>query len=154
MDQVAEFTQLGTDPSRVPLPKTPETKRPAKGERFRSTVGTPYFEDSHMLTLKKGKPRGGRYGHFYDASDEAELGDSRDDSADPRGGRVTGLHIQATSTLVRHALMDTFRWATCSVVTIHSRKHYYWQKTTDICQYGACIRTAILPTTRWQILSL
>ncbi|GMF43081.1 unnamed protein product [Phytophthora fragariaefolia] len=47
---------------------------------------------------------------------------------------VAGLHIQATSTLVRHALMDTFRWATCSVVTIHSWKHYYWQKATDICQ--------------------
>ncbi|GMF23132.1 unnamed protein product [Phytophthora fragariaefolia] len=44
------------------------------------------------------------------------------------------LHISATSTLVQHALMDTFRWATCSVVTIHSRKHYYWQKATDICQ--------------------
>ncbi|GMF56573.1 unnamed protein product [Phytophthora fragariaefolia] len=47
---------------------------------------------------------------------------------------VAGLHIQATSTLVQHALMDTFRWATCSVVTIHSWKHYYWQKATDICQ--------------------
>ncbi|GMF49016.1 unnamed protein product [Phytophthora fragariaefolia] len=87
MDRVAEFTQLDADPSRVPLPKTPETKRPAKGERFRSTVGTPYFEDSHMLTPKKGKARGGRYDHFYDASDEAELGDSRDDTADLRGDR-------------------------------------------------------------------
>ncbi|GMF54746.1 unnamed protein product [Phytophthora fragariaefolia] len=87
MDRVAEFTQLGADPSRVPLPKTPETKRSAKGERFRSTVGTPYFEDAHMLTPKKGKPRGGRYDHLYDASDDAELGDSRDDSADPRGDR-------------------------------------------------------------------
>ncbi|GMF47220.1 unnamed protein product [Phytophthora fragariaefolia] len=87
MDRVAEFTQLVADPSRVPLPKTPETKRPAKGERFQSTVGTPDFEDSHMLTPKKGKPRGGRYDHLYDASDEAELGDSRDDSADLRGDR-------------------------------------------------------------------
>ncbi|GMF47124.1 unnamed protein product [Phytophthora fragariaefolia] len=65
MDRDAEFTQLGADPSRVPLPKPPETKRPAKGERF----------------------RGGRYDHLYDARDEAELGDSRDDSADLRGGR-------------------------------------------------------------------
>ncbi|GMF22444.1 unnamed protein product [Phytophthora fragariaefolia] len=40
-----------------------------------------------MLTTKKGKPRGGRYDHLYDARDEAELGDSRDDSADPRGDR-------------------------------------------------------------------
>ncbi|GMF64207.1 unnamed protein product [Phytophthora fragariaefolia] len=84
---VAEFPQLGADPSRVLLPNTPDTKRPARGERFRSTVGTPYFEDLHMLTPKKGKPRGGRYDHRYDASDEAELGDSRDDSADPRGDR-------------------------------------------------------------------
>ncbi|GMF61224.1 unnamed protein product [Phytophthora fragariaefolia] len=87
MDRVAEFTQLGADPSRVPLLKTPENKRPTKGKRFRSTVGIPYFEDSHMLTPKKGKPRGGRYDHLYDASDEAELGDSRDDSADLRGDR-------------------------------------------------------------------
>ncbi|GMF19427.1 unnamed protein product [Phytophthora fragariaefolia] len=50
------------------------------------------------------------------------------------GVAVAGLHIRATSTLVQHALMDTIRWATCSVVTIHSRKHYYWHKATDICQ--------------------
>ncbi|GMF20403.1 unnamed protein product [Phytophthora fragariaefolia] len=67
---------------------------------------------------------------------------------------VAGLHIRSTSTLVQHALMDTFWWVTCSVATIHSRMHYYWQKTIDICQLGACIRTEILPTTRWQILSL
>ncbi|GMF47864.1 unnamed protein product [Phytophthora fragariaefolia] len=87
MDRVAEFTQLGADPNRVPLPKTPETKRPTKGERFRSTVPPTYFEDSHMLTPKEGKPRGGRYDHLYDASGKAELGDSRDDSADPRRDR-------------------------------------------------------------------
>ncbi|GMF61196.1 unnamed protein product [Phytophthora fragariaefolia] len=40
-----------------------------------------------MLTPKKGKPRGGRYDHLHDASDEAELGDSQDDSADLRGDR-------------------------------------------------------------------
>ncbi|GMF36212.1 unnamed protein product [Phytophthora fragariaefolia] len=87
MDRVAEFTQLGADPCRVPLPKTPETKRPAKGERFRPTVGTPYFEDSHMFDSEEGQARGGRYDHLYDASDEAELADSRDDSADLRGDR-------------------------------------------------------------------
>ncbi|GMF59156.1 unnamed protein product [Phytophthora fragariaefolia] len=94
MDRVAEFTQLGTDPSRVPLPKTPETMRPAKGERFRSAVSTPYFGDSHILTPKKGKPRGGRYNHLYGASDEAELGDSRDDSADLRGDRDETVKYQ------------------------------------------------------------
>ncbi|GMF48470.1 unnamed protein product [Phytophthora fragariaefolia] len=66
---------------------TPETMRPAKVERLRSTVGTPYFEDSHMLTPKKGKPRGGRFDHLYDASGEVELDDSRDDLADLRGDR-------------------------------------------------------------------
>ncbi|GMF48245.1 unnamed protein product [Phytophthora fragariaefolia] len=49
---------------------------------------------------------------------------------------------------VQHALMDTSGWATCSVATIHSRRHYYWQKAIDICQLGACIRTEFLPTTR------
>ncbi|GMF48976.1 unnamed protein product [Phytophthora fragariaefolia] len=50
------------------------------------------------------------------------------------GDGVAGLHIRSTSTLVQHALMDTFGWATYSVATIHSRKHYDWQKATDICQ--------------------
>ncbi|GMG17481.1 unnamed protein product [Phytophthora fragariaefolia] len=67
MDQVAEFTQLGADPSR----------------------------DSHMLTPKKGKPRGGRYDHIYDASHEAELGDSRDDSADLKGDRDETVNYQS-----------------------------------------------------------
>ncbi|GMF49517.1 unnamed protein product [Phytophthora fragariaefolia] len=61
---------------------------------------------------------------------------------------VAVLHIRSTSTLVQHALMDTFGWATCSVATIHSKKQYYWQKAIDICQLGSCIRTEILPTTR------
>ncbi|GMF56598.1 unnamed protein product [Phytophthora fragariaefolia] len=50
--------------------------------------------DSHMLTPKKGKPRGGRYDHLYDASDEAELGDSRDDSANLRGDRDETVKYQ------------------------------------------------------------
>ncbi|GMF58126.1 unnamed protein product [Phytophthora fragariaefolia] len=66
MDRVAEFTQLGTDPSR----------------------------DSHMSTPKKGKPRSGRYDHLYDASDETELGDSRVDSADLRGIRDETVKVQ------------------------------------------------------------
>ncbi|GMF54099.1 unnamed protein product [Phytophthora fragariaefolia] len=105
MDRVAEFTQLGADPSRVPLPKTPETKRPAKGERVRSTVGTPYFEYSHMSTPKKGKPRGGRYDHLYDASDEAELGDSREASADLRGDRDETVKDQ-----IRRLSYDEAEW--------------------------------------------
>ncbi|GMF57129.1 unnamed protein product [Phytophthora fragariaefolia] len=45
---------------------------------------------------------------------------------------VAGLNIRSTSTLLQHALMNTFGWATCSVATIHCRKHYNWQKAIDI----------------------
>ncbi|KAG6619097.1 uncharacterized protein IUM83_19486 [Phytophthora cinnamomi] len=55
-----------------------------KAEKFRSTVGTPYFEDSRMLTPRKGKPNRGHYGHLYGPSDEVELGeDPWDDRGDP-----------------------------------------------------------------------
>ncbi|KAE9058497.1 hypothetical protein PF010_g30974 [Phytophthora fragariae] len=67
--------ELAADPSKVPLPKTPETKRAAKAEKVRSTVGTPYFEDSHMQAPKKDRPSSGRFDHLYDASDNAELDD-------------------------------------------------------------------------------
>ncbi|KAE8899392.1 hypothetical protein PF005_g17033 [Phytophthora fragariae] len=67
--------ELTTDPSKVPLPKTPETKRAANSEKFRSTCGTPYFEDSHMQASKKDRPSSGRFDHRYDTSDIAGLGD-------------------------------------------------------------------------------
>ncbi|GMF47171.1 unnamed protein product [Phytophthora fragariaefolia] len=54
---------------------------------WRISGGEIELGESHMLTPKKGKLRGGRYDHLYNASDEAELGDSRDDSTDPRGDR-------------------------------------------------------------------
>ncbi|KAG6584865.1 uncharacterized protein IUM83_16559 [Phytophthora cinnamomi] len=79
--RIADF---GEDPSKVPLPLTPETMKTEKAEKFQSTVGTPYFEDSHMLTPKKGKPGRGRYDHLYDPGDEAELGeDPWNDKGDP-----------------------------------------------------------------------
>ncbi|KAE9274476.1 hypothetical protein PF008_g29582 [Phytophthora fragariae] len=74
-DRSAKMLELTADPSKVPLPKTPETKRAAKAEKFRSTVGTPYFEDSHMQAPKKDRPSSGRFDHLYDASDNAELDD-------------------------------------------------------------------------------
>ncbi|KAG6612721.1 uncharacterized protein IUM83_03134 [Phytophthora cinnamomi] len=78
------IADYGEDPSKVPLPRTPETKKTEKAEKFRSTVGTPYLEDSHMLTPKKGKPGRGCYDHLYDPCDEAELGeDPWDDRGDP-----------------------------------------------------------------------
>ncbi|KAE9272053.1 hypothetical protein PF001_g28110 [Phytophthora fragariae] len=75
-DRSAKMLELTTDPSKVPLPKPPETKRAVKAEKFRSTVGTPYFEDSHMQAPKKDRPSSGRFDHLYDASDNAELGDN------------------------------------------------------------------------------
>ncbi|GMF21128.1 unnamed protein product [Phytophthora fragariaefolia] len=79
-----EFPRLESDPSRVPLPKTPETKK-GKKEVFRATKGTPYYEDSHMQTPKTLKGRSGRYAEFYDAADEAELGgNDSDDGQDYR----------------------------------------------------------------------
>ncbi|KAE8959400.1 hypothetical protein PF011_g30445 [Phytophthora fragariae] len=74
-DRSAKMLELTADPSKVPLPKTPETKRAVKAEKFRSTVGAPYFEDSHMQAPKKDRPSSGRFDHLYDASDNAELGD-------------------------------------------------------------------------------
>ncbi|GMF22775.1 unnamed protein product [Phytophthora fragariaefolia] len=77
MDRVAEFHFR-----RPPKPRC----RP-KSRGFRQRVGNPYFEDSHRLTPKKGRLLGVRYDHLNDASDEAELGDSLDDSVDLSGGR-------------------------------------------------------------------
>ncbi|GMF60179.1 unnamed protein product [Phytophthora fragariaefolia] len=82
--RTAEFPRLESDPSRVPLPKTPETNK-GKKEVFRATKGAPYYEDSHMQTPKTLKGRNARYAEFYDAADEAELGG--DDSDDGRGYR-------------------------------------------------------------------
>ncbi|KAG6615811.1 uncharacterized protein IUM83_12050 [Phytophthora cinnamomi] len=55
--RTAEPQQLGEDPSRIPLPKTPETKK-GRREVFRATEGTPYFEDSHMKTPVRERSRG------------------------------------------------------------------------------------------------
>ncbi|GMF53788.1 unnamed protein product [Phytophthora fragariaefolia] len=82
--RTAEFPRRESDPSRVPLPKTPETKK-GKKEVFRATKGTPYYEDSHMQTPKTLKGRNARYTEFYDTADEAELGgDNSDDGRDYR----------------------------------------------------------------------
>ncbi|GMF50452.1 unnamed protein product [Phytophthora fragariaefolia] len=84
--RTAEFPGLESDPSRVPLTKTLETRK-GKKEVFRATKGTPYYEDSHMQTPKTLKGRGARYAEFYDAADEAELGgDDSDDGRDYRDG--------------------------------------------------------------------
>ncbi|KAL4140282.1 hypothetical protein PRNP1_014567 [Phytophthora ramorum] len=50
------FPELSEDPSKVPLPKTPETKRGV----FRRSEGTPYFADSHMQTPNKAREQRSR----------------------------------------------------------------------------------------------
>ncbi|KAG6615607.1 uncharacterized protein IUM83_05060 [Phytophthora cinnamomi] len=75
------ITDFGEDTSKVPLPWTQEDR---ESREIPVDCGTPYFENSHMLTPKKGKPSRGRYDHLYDPSDEAELGhDPWDDRGDP-----------------------------------------------------------------------
>ncbi|EGZ11060.1 hypothetical protein PHYSODRAFT_337821 [Phytophthora sojae] len=73
--RVADTPKTVEDPSRIPLPKTPERKR---AEVFRSTEGTPYFEDSYMKTPTRGKQPSGRYAELFDAADAAEFSDSDD----------------------------------------------------------------------------
>uniref|UniRef100_H3GF40 Eukaryotic/viral aspartic protease n=1 Tax=Phytophthora ramorum TaxID=164328 RepID=H3GF40_PHYRM len=50
------FPELSEDPSKVPLPKTPETKRGV----FRRSEGTPYSADSHMPSPNKVREQRGR----------------------------------------------------------------------------------------------
>ncbi|POM73052.1 Hypothetical protein PHPALM_10138, partial [Phytophthora palmivora] len=57
--------------------KTPETK---KGEQFRATAGTPYFEDSHMLSPKKSRTRLGRNKWESEEDNSAEAEDDSDDA--------------------------------------------------------------------------
>ncbi|POM65930.1 Eukaryotic/viral aspartic protease [Phytophthora palmivora] len=64
--------------------KTPETK---KGERFRATAGTPYFEDSHMLSPKKSRTRLGRNKWESEEDNSAEAEDDSDDDHGYRPSR-------------------------------------------------------------------
>uniref|UniRef100_H3GXY6 Retrotransposon gag domain-containing protein n=1 Tax=Phytophthora ramorum TaxID=164328 RepID=H3GXY6_PHYRM len=50
------FPEISEDPSKVPLLKTPETKRGV----FRRSEGTPYFADSHMPSPNKVREQRGR----------------------------------------------------------------------------------------------
>ncbi|POM79559.1 Hypothetical protein PHPALM_2742 [Phytophthora palmivora] len=68
--------QPATNPSKITTMKTPETK---KGGRFRVTAGTPYFEDSHMLSPKKNRTRLGRNKWESEEDNSAEAEDDSDD---------------------------------------------------------------------------
>ncbi|POM71295.1 Hypothetical protein PHPALM_12154 [Phytophthora palmivora] len=74
-------SQPATNLSKITTMKTPETK---KGERFRATAGTPYFEDSHMLSPKKNRTQLGRNKWEFEEDNSAE---AEEDSDDGRGYR-------------------------------------------------------------------
>ncbi|KAJ8525384.1 hypothetical protein ON010_g15730 [Phytophthora cinnamomi] len=74
-----QTVDFGEDPGKFLCPETKKSEMP---EKFRSTVGTSYFDDSNMLTPRKVTPSRGRYGPLYDPSDEAELDE---DTWDDRG---------------------------------------------------------------------
>ncbi|POM66459.1 LOW QUALITY PROTEIN: Hypothetical protein PHPALM_17677 [Phytophthora palmivora] len=83
--------QLATNPSKITTMKTPETK---KGERFRATAGTPYFEDSHMLSPKKSRTRLGR--NKWE-SEEDNLAEAENDSDDDHGYRPVEMKRSKTT---------------------------------------------------------
>ncbi|POM67755.1 LOW QUALITY PROTEIN: Hypothetical protein PHPALM_16183, partial [Phytophthora palmivora] len=73
--------QPATNPSKIMMMKSPETK---KGERFRATAETPYFEDSHMLSPKKSRTRLGR--NKWESEEDNSV-EEEDDSGDDHGYR-------------------------------------------------------------------
>ncbi|EGZ29320.1 hypothetical protein PHYSODRAFT_474393 [Phytophthora sojae] len=95
--RVADTPKTVEDPSRIPLPKTSERKR---AEVFRSTEGTPYFEDSHMKTPTRGKQPSGRYAELFDAADAAELSDSDD------GREYLNLAEESVKDVIKHLSFD------------------------------------------------
>ncbi|KAG3198805.1 hypothetical protein PC128_g5739 [Phytophthora cactorum] len=88
-------TQRG--PSKIPLPKTPETK---KCEGFRATKGTPYFEDSHMQTPVKAELGGG---------------DNEDDEPNYRGDPDGSVRDY-----IRHLSFDKAEEDTTQYLGVHS----------------------------------
>ncbi|EGZ15249.1 hypothetical protein PHYSODRAFT_260030 [Phytophthora sojae] len=95
--RVADTPKTVEDPSRIPLPKTPERNR---AEMFRSTEGTQYFEDSHMKMPTRGKQPSGRYAELFDAADAAELSDSED------GREYLDLAEESVKDVIKHLSFD------------------------------------------------
>ncbi|POM73947.1 Hypothetical protein PHPALM_9154 [Phytophthora palmivora] len=73
--------QPATNPTKITTMKTHETK---KGERFRATAETPYFEDSHMLSPKKSRTQ---LGQNKWESEEGNSAEAEEDSDDDHGYR-------------------------------------------------------------------
>ncbi|POM80887.1 Hypothetical protein PHPALM_1218 [Phytophthora palmivora] len=82
-------SQLGEMPSKTPYLKDPKVanQRRTQGERFRATAGTPYFEDSHLLSPKKGRARLGRSNEESEGGNSAEAEDDSDDDHGYRPSR-------------------------------------------------------------------
>ncbi|POM75000.1 LOW QUALITY PROTEIN: Hypothetical protein PHPALM_7952 [Phytophthora palmivora] len=76
--------QPATNPSKITMMKTPETK---KGKRFRATAETPYFEDSHMLSPKKNRTQLGRNKRESEEDNSAEAEEDSDDDHGYRPSR-------------------------------------------------------------------
>ncbi|POM75446.1 Hypothetical protein PHPALM_7449 [Phytophthora palmivora] len=68
--------QPATNPSKITTMKTPETKK-----------GTPYFEDSHMLSPKKNRTRLGRNKWESEEDNSAEAEEDSDDDHSYRPSR-------------------------------------------------------------------
>ncbi|KAE9271055.1 hypothetical protein PR003_g30629, partial [Phytophthora rubi] len=68
---VAESAAMAVDPSRIPLPKTPDVKR--SREVSRTSGGTPYFGDTDMHTPPRGSTQ------FDESRDLADAVESDDD---------------------------------------------------------------------------
>ncbi|KAE9354703.1 hypothetical protein PR003_g3224 [Phytophthora rubi] len=64
---VAESAAMAVDPSRIPLPKTPDVKR--SREESRASGGTPYFGDTDMYTPSRGSTQFDESRNLADAAE-------------------------------------------------------------------------------------
>ncbi|KAF1791587.1 hypothetical protein GQ600_27232 [Phytophthora cactorum] len=74
--------KLGEDPSKIPLPKTPETK----SARYSALLKTPMEARSVKRTPSRNASKSSRYSYMYDAVDEAELGGGNGKMKNPATG--------------------------------------------------------------------
>ncbi|KAG3045448.1 hypothetical protein PC128_g23473 [Phytophthora cactorum] len=98
--------KLGEDPSKIPLPKTPETMKRETNVKARSAKRTPGPNASTSS----------RYGYMYDAADEVELGggNDKDDGLSYRGdtddsvkGYIRHLSVDKAKKMLRRTLRST-----------------------------------------------
>ncbi|KAE9186041.1 hypothetical protein PF004_g23195 [Phytophthora fragariae] len=78
---VTESTAMAVDPSRIPLPKTPDVKR--SREVTRTSGGTPYFGDTDMHTPPRGSTQFDESRDLADAVESDDEYDTWEAKADP-----------------------------------------------------------------------